>query len=171
MEHLAMKSSFALLVTCSLVAFPALATAADGGWQMPNPFAKKASPPTSRRVSDSSGSGWKMPSLWPAKKTTTSAARKPAQPSTWQKMTTSTKQFWSTTADTINPFNDADDKPQQPISVTGTNTYFSQAANRKTTKTKSKSFLPSWRSGEEETPARENTGGVNDFLSQPRPGF
>jgi hypothetical protein len=166
-----MKSSFALLVICSLVAFPALASAADGGWQMPNPFAKKAGPPTSRRVSDSSGSGWKMPSLWPDNKTTTAAARKPAQPSTWQKMTTSTKKFWSTTADTLNPFNDADDKPQQPISVTGTNTYFSQAANGKTTKAKSKSFLPSWQSGEEEAPVREKSGDVNSFLSQPRPGF
>jgi len=145
--------------------------AADSGWQMPNPFAKKGGPPTSTRVSNASGDGWKMPSLWPTSKPATAAARRPAQPSAWQKMTTSTKKFWSTTADTLNPFNDANDKPQQPISVTGTNTYFSQAANRKTTKAKGKSFLPSWRTGEDESPAREKSGDVNGFLSQPRPGF
>jgi hypothetical protein len=111
-----------------------------------------------------------MPSLWPKSKPVT-AARKPAQPSAWQKMTSATKKFWATTADTLNPFNDANDKPQQPISVTGTNTYVTQAANRKTAKSKSKSFLPSWRSGEVEPAVHETNGDVNKFLSQPRPGF
>ena len=143
---------------------------ADDGWKMPNlnPFGKKAGPPTSARAAQSGG--WKLPSLWPATRPA-SAARKPSQPSAWQKMTTSTRKFWSTTADTLNPFNDAEDKPQQPISATGANSYFSQTANRKTTKSKSNSFLPSWTGSQDEAPVRKEKSGVNAFLSQPRPEF
>jgi hypothetical protein len=168
-------SRFTIGLTVALLSF-ALAGASRGedAWQMPslNPFAKKkAGPPTSARVSDSS-SGWKMPSLWPAKKPATAAARKPAQPTAWQRMSNSTRQFWSTTADTLNPFNDAADKPQQPISATGANSAFTQAANRKSTAAKSKTFLPSWMSsGDDESAAREETPTVNSFLSRPRPGL
>ena len=166
-----MRIHRSLLILLSL-AFVPVAASADDGWQMPNlnPFAKKGGPPTSARVSDSSGGAWKMPSLMPKSKPAT-AARRPAQPSAWQKMTTSTKQFWSTTADTLNPFNDANDKPQQPISATGSGSYFSQTSNRKTPKAKSNSFLPSWPSSETkpEEPAEPNS--VNSFLSLPRPGF
>lgn len=159
------------LVLVVLIAACVARARADDGWKMPslNPFARKAGSPTSARVSDSSG-GWKLPSLFPAKKPMP-AARKPAQPSAWQRMTSSTRKFWSTTADTLNPFNDADDKPKQPISATGANSVFTQAANRKTPKSKSKSFLPSWGSSEDEQPQREKSGGVNDFLALPRPGF
>jgi hypothetical protein len=153
-----------------VVAFPQLA-AADGGWQMPslNPFAKKGRPPTSVRVSDSSSS-WKMPSFLtggtkksaPVKNT----AKKSNQPTTWQKMSTSTKKFWSQTADTLNPFNDADDN-KPPPSVTGTNTYFSQASNAKSKQQKSSTFLPSWFSAEKE----EKPKTVNEFLGRPRPGY
>jgi len=162
-----MKTRLSLLVALSLSFVSVAASSAADGWKMSslNPFATKSGPPTSARVSDSPTAGWKMPSLWPKSKPATAAARRPAQPTAWQKMTSSTKKFWSTTADTINPFNDANDKPQQPISVTGTNTYFSQAANRKTTKAKSKSFLPSWGSGEAEVDASPKT--VNGFLKQP----
>ena len=169
MSKYAKPLTFALLIAAL-----SGSTRGDDGWQMPNlnPFAKKkAGPPTSARVSDSS-SGWKMPSLWPAKKPATAAARKPAKPSAWQQMTNSSKKFWFTTADTLNPFNDAEDKPRQPISATGANSVFTQAANRKTASAKSKSFLPSWTSGDDnEPPAREKTGDVNGFLSRPRPGF
>jgi len=166
-----MKTKLSLLILLSLSLVPLATVSADDGWQMPNlnPFAKKAGPPTSARVSDSSGGAWKMPSLMPKSKPA-AAARRPAQPSAWQKMTNSTRKFWSTTADTLNPFNDANDKPQQPISATGSSSYFSQTANRKTTKSKSNSFLPSWRSGEAE-PAAVEPNSVNKFLSQPRPGF
>jgi len=170
-----MKTRTLLLIVLALAFSLTSVTgaSADDGWKMPslNPFAKKGGPPTSARVSDSTTAGWKMPSLWPSGKPRAAAARKPAQPSAWQKMTTSTKSFWSTTADTLNPFNDANDKPQQPIAATGTNSYFSQTTNRKTAKTKSKSFLPSWRSGEAEQDAHGTNGDVNKFLSQPRPGF
>ncbi len=158
-------------VILSLAAVVVSTTHGDDGWKMPslNPFAKKAGPPTSARVSDSPASGWKMPTLWPAKKPA-AAIRRPAQPSAWQKMTNSTKKFWSGAADTLNPFDDANDKPQQPISATGANSAFTQAVNRKATKPKSNSFFP-WSSGDDEAPVREEKGGVNGFLSQPRPGF
>jgi hypothetical protein len=154
-----------------VVAMSPLAALADDGWSMPNlnPFARKGAPPTSARVSDSTG--WKMPSLWPKSKPAATSSRRTAQPSAWQKMTNSTKKFWATTADTLNPFNDANDKPPQPISATGSNSYFSQVANRKPSKPKSNSFLPSWRMGEAEPEVRETNGDVNKFLSQPRPGF
>jgi hypothetical protein len=165
------KFAFWIVVVLSAIAAIS-STRADDGWKMPNlnPFGKKAGPPTSARVAESSSGGWKLPSLWPASKPA-AAARKPSQPSAWQKMTTSTRKFWSTTADTLNPFNDAEHKPQQPISATGANSYFSQTANRKTTKSKSNSFLPSWTSGQDEAPVREQKTGVNGFLSQPRPEF
>ncbi len=163
-------ASWVVVVSLSVIAVES--SHADDGWKMPNlnPFAKKAGPPTSARVADSSSSGWKLPSLWPATKPV-NAARKPSAPSAWQKMTTSTRKFWSTTADTLNPFNDAEDKPQQPISATGANSYFSQTANRKTAKAKGNSFLPSWTTGDDDQPVREERGGVNAFLSQPRPEF
>ncbi len=164
------RFAFWFVVVSSLVAISS--THADDGWKMPslNPFAKKGGPPTSARVAGSPSGSWKLPSLWPATKPA-AAARKPSQPSAWQKMTTSTRKFWSTTADTLNPFNDAEDKPQQPISATGANSYFSQMANRKTTKSKSNAFLPSWTGSQDEAPVRQEKSGVNAFLSQPRPEF
>jgi hypothetical protein len=156
------------------LAFPRIA-AADDGWQMPslNPFAKKGRPPTSARVSDP-GSSWKMPSFLPggAKKsapekgTAKTTAKKSNQPTTWQKMTTSSRKFWNQTADTLNPFNDAlDNKP--PPSATGSNSYFSQASNSKSKQQKSSTFLPSWFSEEKE----EKPKTVNEFLGRPRPGY
>lgn len=155
-------------VVLSLAVVSSTSRAAEG-WQMPNlnPFAKKAGPPTSARVSDA-GDGWKMPSFAPkAKKKSTMAGKRP-QPTTWQKMTTGSKKFWSQTADTLNPFNDAKDNRPMP-SVTGTNSYFSQASSRKSNTQKSNTFLPSFWSSEKESPKRSND--VNNFLSQPRPGY
>ena len=153
-----------------VVAFPQIA-AADDGWQMPslNPFSKKGRPPTSARVSDS-GSSWKMPSFLPggAKKSAPAknTAKKTNQPSAWQKMTTSSRKFWNQTADTLNPFNDAEDN-KPPPSATGSNSYFSQASSSKSKQQKSSTFLPSWFSEEKE----EKPKTVNEFLGRPRPGY
>jgi hypothetical protein len=154
--------SIAIALLGPLVA--ASAVHAAEGWKMPNmnPFAKKSSPPTSARVSDSGG-GWKMPKLWPS--SGKPAARK--GPSTWQKMTSGTKSMMSKTADVLNPFDDENDNPP-PVEITGSNTYFSQAANRKQAEKKSSTFLPSWWSGEEE---EQKPKTVSDFLALPRPGF
>jgi hypothetical protein len=156
-----MKSPTIALSLVYLLAIPALAPAADG-WKMPNlnPFAKKAGPPTSARVSDSSG--WSMPKLWPSTKKTTTAKRGPTM---WQKMSSGTKSMLNKTADFLNPFDDAEDAPAEP-KITGSNSYFSQVANRKQPEKKSSTFLPSWLSGE---PEQEKPRTVQDFLRQDRP--
>jgi hypothetical protein len=141
------------------------AALAEGGWGLPNlnPFAKKAGPPTSARISDQGG-GWKMPKMWPSSGKT--IVKKPAGPSTWQKVKTGTKSLMSKTADVLNPFDDAEEKQPEP-SVTGSNSYFSQAANRKSAEKKPSTFLPSWWSSEEEKEPKT----VQDFLALPRPGY
>jgi hypothetical protein len=108
-----------------------------------------------------------MPKLWPGGSTT--AQRKPAGPSTWQRVTTGTKNLVSTTADTLNPFNDANDNPPPPA-LTGSNTMFSRASNSKKAEEKSDfSLIPSWPWGAKEEEKRPKT--VNDFLMQDKPGY
>jgi hypothetical protein len=165
-----MKASLiAVLIGLSIACVPGLTSAEEGASPLSklNPFSykrqKKA--PVSARASDSSG-GWKLPKLWPSK--TTTAQRQPAGPSTWQKMTAGTKNLVSQTADTLNPFNDANDKVEAPA-LTGRNTMFSQASNSKKPEEKSKSFLPSWLGGAQEEEKRPKT--VNEFLLQDKPDF
>ena len=146
---------------CLMLTLTAGAFAADG-WSMPNlnPFAKKYPGPAKARASDS---GWKMPSLWPKSNT---AARSPAAgPSTWQKMTNSTKSAMSKTADFLNPFDDANDLKATDPSPTGYNKQITQSPDKKQTDAKQ----ASWWGGEAEQPKRAQT--VNDFLSQPKPEF
>jgi hypothetical protein len=152
---------FALAPFCLLVLVTT--TVAADGWKMPNlnPFAKKSATPTSARVSDSSG--WSMPKLWPSSKKTTTVKR---GPSTWQKVSSGTKSMMNKTADFLNPFDDAEDNPEPQI--TGSNSYFSQVANRKQEEKKPSTFLPSWWSGEEE---EQKPRTVQDFLRQERPQF
>lgn len=144
------------------LALPLAARSEEGGWKLPNlnPFSRPAGPPTSARTS--SGSGLKMPSLWT--KSGSKTAAKPKGPSTWQKMTNGTKSVVSKTADALNPFDDANDKVQQPTLVTGSKNKFRQASAQK--KSESGSLWPSWLGGGQEEPARPKT--VNDFLNQPR---
>lgn len=163
------RSSFLAALTLLFVASPALAE----GWQMPNlsPFAKRTGPPTSTRISDEESSSWapslpKLPSL-----PSMSGSKKSNEPSTWQKMSSSTKGFFNKTADVLNPFDDANDAAAKR-SVTGSNTVFSQAsARRGRTKKKSggMSLLPTWPFGGEEKPQEPET--VNSFLARPRPGY
>jgi hypothetical protein len=160
------RSALAAVLSLALVASPALA---EGGWGLPSlkPFAKKAGPPTSARVSDGSG-GLKMPTMpkmWPTSGKT--IVKKPAGPSAWQKMKSGTKSFMTKTADVLNPFDDAEDNEPQP-QITGSNSYFSQAANGKSADKKPSTFLPSWWSGAEEDPEPKT---VSDFLALPRPGY
>ena len=164
-----MKYLAAALIAVSVFAFASLARA-EGGWSMPNlnPFAKKAGPPTSTRVSNrvsDQGGGWKMPKMWPTSGKT--IVKKPAGPSTWQKVKGGTKSLMTKTADMLNPFDDAPDNAPEP-SVTGSNSYFSQVANGKPAAKKPSTFLPSWFSGEEEEPQAKT---VTDFLALPRPGY
>lgn len=160
-----MKSRIALAAVL-LLALVAPAALAEGGWGLSslNPFAKKAGPPTSARVSDGTG-GLKMPKMWPTSGKT--IVKKPAGPSAWQKMKSGTKSFMSKTADVLNPFNDDADNEPEP-QITGSNSYFSQAANGKSADKKPSTFLPSWWTGAEEDPEPKT---VSDFLALPRPGY
>lgn len=165
-----MKTSYvvAAFSWMMLLIVPALAVAEEGGWSMPNlnPFAKKGRSRASASVSDAPTSGWKWPKLWPSsapKMPGMSRSARSSEPSTWQKMTTGTKNAMSKTADMLNPFDNADDNKQAPI--TGSNSVFSQASKNK--KSKAKSFLPSWSWGGEE----EKDETVNQFLARPKPDF
>jgi hypothetical protein len=144
---------------------PLPAFAEDNGWNLPNlnPFSSKGKPPTASRTAKSN-SGWKLPRLWPSN----SNARRPTnQPGALEKMTTGTKQFFSKTADALNPWDDEnDDRVHKP---SGSNSAFSRTTSKK--KEESSSFLSpaSWWSSEEKSSGRDKT--VNDFLSRPRPGY
>jgi hypothetical protein len=138
--------------------------AEESSWKLPNlnPFASKGQPPTASRAPKSNSVGWKMPKLWPS----TSAAKRPTgQPTSLQKMTSGTKQFFSKTADALNPWDDANDAPPQRAS--GSNSAFSRATKKKKESTSSGLSPASWWSSDEKD-GRDKT--VNDFLSRPRPG-
>ncbi len=155
-----MMSRILTLGLMVLLALTATSDAEDAGWKMPglNPFASKTAttaPPTS---------GWKMPKLWP--KTSAAPKRRSNQPSTLSKMTSGTKNFFSKTADAINPW---DDKPAPPPKITGSNSIFTQQrqAAQKKKEASSGSVLPaSWWGGDKKDSKPKS---VNDFLSQPRP--
>lgn len=150
---------YRLAMVLSLVFVLVLASslpAEESGWKMPNlnPFAaKKSSPPASK------SKGWGMPKLWPQ-----STAKKPTQPSTFSKMQTGTKQFFSKTADVLNPFDDANDPPKSSTSSSW-NPFRSASTSGSTPAKKS-----SWMWGaEEEEPSGPRT--VNEFLAQPKPSY
>jgi len=139
--------------------------AEDGSWKMPNlnPFSSKSGPARGS-VSDTPTSGWKMPKMWPSTGKTAASSRakkrQANQPSTLSKMSTGTQQFFSKTADALNPW---DDKPAEAPKLTGSNSMFSRSVN----KSKKSDVAPaSWWGGES---AKQNPKSVNDFLSQPRP--
>ena len=145
--------------------FAASCPAADG-WSLPslNPFAKKSAAAPKTRPSES---GWKLPSLWPKTAPQTTSSK----PSTWQKMTNSTKSAAAKTADFLNPFDDAGDaKPA--ASPTGYGSPFSTASSQKKADDNG-SIVPQWlwgsSSAKPEETKRPKT--VNEFLSQPKPEF
>jgi hypothetical protein len=154
---------FAVLLATAL---PAAAWSTDSSWKMPNlnPFSSQGKAPTSSRASNAPTSGWKMPKLWPST-TNAPAKRRPSQPSTMSKMTKGTQQFFSKTADAINPFDDK--KPQPQPSVTGSNTRFTHNQPAKKEQKSSGISPASWWGGEDTKSQNPKT--VGEFLAQPRP--
>jgi len=158
------KRSYPAIVAILIAATSPLASsAADGDWKMPNlnPFSSTGKPPTAGRVSDPPTSGWHMPKLLPK---TAPARRKANQPTAWNKMTSGTQNFFSKTADALNPWDKKQPQPQPKIS--GSNTAFTHNKTAKP-EPKSGSILPAswWSSDKKDQPPKS----VNDFLSQPRP--
>jgi hypothetical protein len=153
-----------LIAAAAVFAGASAAPAEESSWKLPNlnPFTSKAQPPTAARAPKSGGSSWGLPRLWPK----TSAAKRPTgQPSTIGKMTTGTKQFFSKTADALNPWDDANDRPAPRAS--GSNSAISRATKKKKESSGSGLLPASWWSSDEDE-GRDRT--VNDFLSRPRPG-
>lgn len=169
-----MKFCAALVLAGMLcVSLGSQSVSAEEGWKMPNPFARSTNPPTSARVTDS-GSGWKMPRLWPRTSTTQARATKPSM---WQRMSGGTKRMFRSTADAINPWDDASEEVSSTPSGSGsvfsqrsqeTRNAFSNASTSSSGGEKGKSFLPSWSWGSEDAEEPET---VNSFLARPRPGY
>ena len=163
-----MQKLFWSALTIGLVgAVSSWISADDGGWKMPNlnPFSSKSGTPTSSRGAQPPTSGWKAPKLWPQAKA--SPARKkasPNQPSTFSRMTNGTQKMLSQTADALTPWDNK--KPAPPPKITGSNSIFSQNANKKAAKKDSEVQPASWWSGSK---ADNQDKSVNDFLSRQRP--
>jgi hypothetical protein len=161
-----MKSPLVLkLAVATIVALPVGSLAADGAWKMPNlnPLADKGRAPTSSGAGNPPTSGWHMPNLWPKP---APPKRTAAQPSTWNKMTAGTQNFFSKTADALTPWdhNNHQDKAPPP-GITGSNTAFTH--NHAAKKSSSSSIAPaSWWSSEKKSQPPKT---VNEFLSQERP--
>jgi len=140
-------------------------------WKMPNlnPFATPKTPP--RTVGSQGDSGWswwpgnqpqKSPSLWPSKpKGNSSLWPQNNSNSMWTRMTQSTKSAFTKTADFLNPFDDANDKPT--YSPTGT-----RGISNSTPKPAGKA--PWWAPYDNPEP-NDRPQTVTDFLKQSRPGF
>ena len=161
-----MKRSFgkAMGAIVLWVALPLLASAEDGGWNMPNlnPFASKSQPTTSSRASQPPTSGWKMPKVLP--QASARPKRRASQPTTWNRMTSGTQNMLSKTADALTPWDNK--KPAPPQQLTGSNSIFTHN-NAAKKEPKSSGVAPaSWWSSDKSA-ERPNT--VNGFLSQPRP--
>ena len=153
-----------LIAAAILFAGISAAPAEESAWKLPNlnPFASKAQPPTAARAPKAGGSSWGLPRLWPK----TSAAKRPTgQPTALDKMTRGTKQFFSKTADVLNPWDDETDQPAPRPS--GSNSAISRATKKKNESSGSGLLPASWWSSDEPD-GRDKT--VNDFLSRPRPG-
>ncbi len=148
----------------------------SSSWKMPNlnPF-KKAHPATGNSsVNPWVSSNEPAPSKWSMFSTT---PKTNTGPSTWDKMSNSTKNGWYKFKDAVNPFDDANDppkKPYNPFSLGSKGTTSSSSSGgysgfsstkSSTPKSSGSSFWPWSKSSEKES--KPHT--VNDFLSQQRP--
>jgi hypothetical protein len=139
-------------------------------WKMPNlnPFSTSKTPPRSA-VGNQGDSGWgwwpgnqqqKSTSLWPTRPQGNPSIWPQNSQSTWTRMTNGTKQAFAKTADFLNPFDDANDRPS--YNPTG-----SQGIKSSSPKTADKT--PWYAPFPNPEPERPKT--VTDFLKQTRPGF
>ncbi len=145
---------------------PALAAEKGSGWSIWNPFKsdKSSKKKVTASVTDQPHpSGFELPKLpslpklsLPSMTSRSSTARQPAVssgPSTWDKITKSTKQFFSKAYDVLTPWDNKPDAPVKPpvhgSSHTGT--------------TGMSSWLP-WS----KKPSSQGPKTVNEFIAQPR---
>jgi hypothetical protein len=165
-----------LAIAAALTGLHGSLAQAEEGWKFPNlnPFSKSepatakpatartAQPATARAGSASSTGSW-----WPMSGSTATAKTgkpKSNEPSTWDKMNSSTKSAWTKTKQTLMPWQEEEPPVRRP--VTGTNRVAaSNSANKPAEK---KGYFSNWFTEEEKT-SKPKT--VNDFLAQPKPDF
>jgi hypothetical protein len=94
---------------------------------------------------------------WPWGQNDPPVARR-TEPSTWNKMSTGTKQMWSKTVDAVTP---GSPSPHRNASMTTR-----KAPSQRSRKAK-KGWINSWFGPEE----KQGPQTVNEFLKQPRPEF
>jgi hypothetical protein len=141
-----------IVIVLSTVVAPALG--ADS-WSISklNPFAKKSSSATRARasLSDEPSSSWRPSMSMPSWSSGSQAARKPQQPSTWDRVQQGTKDTYAKTKAFLMPWSNSSKKK-------------SSASHNN----KNSTFFTSWFS-KPEKPKRSET--VKDFLGRPRPSF
>ena len=146
-----------------VLAFAASAQA-EWGWKpkmpsMPNlnPFKRRDSHPANIGNQESS---WQWPGM----------SRKPAEPqakpSTWQRVSSSTKSGWAKTKSALTPWR-AKPQPEEELVITGANSSFSRMANSNAKQPAKKAF---WAWGAEEDDERpQQASSVSDFIGGRRP--
>ncbi|GAA4422831.1 hypothetical protein [Bremerella cremea] len=103
---------------------------------------------------------WYNPLSWTS--SSASSKKKSKEPSTLQKFNQGTKDFFSKSADFLNPFDDADDKKK-------TNTRYQYNGGYRSSKKKEESsWFGSWFQSDPEPRPAET---ISDFLDAPRPEF
>jgi hypothetical protein len=154
------------LLSLSLIFVLILASSARAGWgwKMPNlnPFKSHDSHPAHVAENNRQGAGWRWPGM--EKKP---AVEQPASPSMWQRMSSAPKYAWTKTKTTLNPWAARPAPPQQPISVTGTNSHFARMTNANS---KQPAKKPMWAWGaEEDNEKPRKASSVSDFIGGQRP--
>jgi hypothetical protein len=152
------RAQFALTVFFML-AFAAVSAAAESGWKFPNlnPFSSEKSSSSAKPAPKKSSSGLK----WPFSGESEQKPKKPSEPSTWDKVSTGTKEFFGKTKDTLMPWTKSDQKAGHDSVAKRYN------VKKSAKKPEKKSFFTGWLSGEEEKPEKPKS--VSEFLAQPRP--
>jgi hypothetical protein len=139
----------------------------EQNWKLPdlNPFDNKTDH-NSKPDSKGGSGGFKLPSLGLPSKSS-SAPKKPAQPSTWSKMTQGTKDFFGKTKETLMPWTKSSGKSNKNGGSHGSST-FHKTSSKSQGKAEKNSFFANWLSPPEE-PQEPRT--VPEWLNQSRPEF
>lgn len=148
-----------VVLACGLAGLVSVAFGAESKSNFSlNPFAKSGS-------TKSSSTGVKSSSLWPTSTQKNASgqkkvAKRPAEPTMWDKFTAGTKSAFHKTTDALT-FWDKDKSSAKKAPSSVRNRYGVQK------KEETSSFWPSWLSGQDDEPKRPRT--VSEFLNQEKP--
>jgi hypothetical protein len=152
-----MSRLFGLVGIVTLLAILPSAAQAESNWKFPNlnPFSKNSDTDGEKAKS----SRFQMPRLLPA--WGAKSSRRSSEPSTWNKLTTGTKEFFSKTADVLTPWDTAAEKKAGNSSIS--NRFTSRNYREKE---KKESFFTGWIPKKNEP---KQPRSVSEFLKRPRP--